>query len=65
MKVAGYQVVYAKNKAFKKAVKKTTKKNIFALKRKKGKKYYIRVRAFVYGTSGKRVYGKFSKVVKV
>lgn len=53
-----YQIQYAKNRKFKQAVTKNTKKLTFTIRRlKKGKKYYIRVRG-VNGT--KR--GRWSKV---
>lgn len=64
----GYQVAYATSKKAlaKKNVKskKTSKNNITLKKMKKGKRYYIKVRA--YDQAGKNnVYGKYSKVVKV
>lgn len=66
--VTGYQIQVSTNKRFKKGVKKytvgkakTTKKTIKKLKRKK--KYYVRIRAYKK-VSGKKYYGKFSKVKK-
>lgn len=60
----GYEVVYANNKAFKKAVKKSLKKKEFVLKKKKGKKYYIKVRAYILTPEGRKVYGKYSATIK-
>ena len=66
--VAGYQIQYALNKKFTKKKKskwvgkKKSSKTISKLK--KGKKYYIRVRAY-RKKSGKKLYGKWSKVKKV
>lgn len=46
--VNGYQVQYAANKSFKKAVQKRTAKSSLTLKRlKKNVRYYVRVRAYV------------------
>lgn len=61
----GYQVRYATNKKFKKAVVKTTTKTTYTIKKlKKKKTYYVRVRAFK--KSGKtRVYGKWSNRKRV
>lgn len=59
----GYQIEYSTNKNFKKSKKvfvkksKTTSKKISKLK--KGKKYYVRVRAYKT-TNGKKVYGSWS-----
>ncbi len=56
-----YQIQYAKNSKFKKAVIRNTKKLTFTIRKlKKGKKYYIRVR----GINGEKK-GKWSKVKKV
>ena len=66
--VSGYQIQYALNKKFTKKKKskwvgkKKSSKTISKLK--KGKKYYIRVRAY-RKKSGKKLYGKWSKVKKV
>ncbi len=65
---AGYQIQYARNKKFTKAKKSkdvgawTSAKTIAGLK--KGKTYYVRVRAY-QNQSGKKVYGKWSKAKKV
>ncbi len=67
-KVSGYQVKYSLKKSFKnskiKTVKsyKTTSLKIKELKA--GKRYYVKVRAYKVA-NGKRVYGKYSKVLKV
>lgn len=65
---AGYQVQYAINKKFTKAKKfKDTgsKTSVWTITRLiKGKTYYVRVRAYKK-SSGKRLYGKWSKVKKV
>ena len=63
---AGYQIKISQSKKFKKCITKTYGKN----KRKasignlkKGKKYYVKIRA--YAKSGKKkIYGKWSKTVK-
>ena len=34
-------------------------------KLKKGKTYYVRVRAYKKDSTGRKVYGKYSKVMKV
>ena len=64
-KAAGYQVVYAKDKKFKKGKKvKTVKKKTTSVtfkKLSKGTKYYAKVRAYKL-LDGKKVYGKYSKI---
>lgn len=67
--VSGYQIQLGRNKKFTKSKKtitvkkaKTTKKTIKKLKQKK--KYYVRVRAYKK-VSGKKYYGKWSKVKTV
>lgn len=62
---SGYQVQFSTNKSFKNATKKTvkgqSKTSLTAKKFKKGKKYYVRVRAYKYSsTYGYKVYGKWS-----
>lgn len=63
----GYQLTYATNSRFTQAKKsvdmKSTSKTITKLK--KGKTYYVKVRAYVRDTKGKNVYGKYSNVKKV
>lgn len=64
-KATGYQIVYATNKKFTKAVKIKTKKNTYTLKKlKKGKTYYIRVRAY-RKVKGTVYYGKYSSTKKI
>ena len=66
--VSGFQIQYAWNKKFTKKKKSkmvgkwTSKKTITKLK--KGKTYYVRVRAYKK-SSGKKIYGKWSKVKKI
>ncbi len=63
----GYQIIYANNSAFT-----SGKKTVYTqalkyglTKLKKGKTYYIKVRAYEIDSCGKKVYGKYSKVSKV
>lgn len=57
-----YQVKYATNKKFKKSKVKTFKNNKITLKKLKIKRiYYIKARAYVKGSNGKKVYGKWTK----
>lgn len=61
-KASGYQISYSTSRKFKKASTKTTKKTTYILKKlKKGKKYYVRVRAYRM-TNGKKQYGSYSAV---
>ena len=62
----GYQVQMStkKKKGFKNIKKETTKLKFVKKKLKSKKTYYFRVRAYVKGASGKKVYGKWSKVKK-
>lgn len=63
--VSGYQITYADNSKFKSAKKVTTKKAGCTLKKlKKGKKYYVKVRAYKT-VNKKKLYGAYSKVKKV
>lgn len=58
---SGYQISYATNSKFKKASTKKTKKTAYTLKKlKKGKTYYVRVRAY-RTVNGKTYYGAYSK----
>ncbi len=61
----GYEVKYAKNNKFTKGKKTVTvKKNKVTLKRLKSKKkYFVKVRAYKLA-SGRKYFGKWSKVVK-
>lgn len=59
----GYQVRYAANKKLRKPKTKTTSKNAFTVKKlKKGKTYYVKIRAYKLDSMGKKVYGTYSKV---
>lgn len=66
--VSGFQIQYAQNKKFTKKKKSkmvgkwTSQKTITKLK--KGKTYYVRVRTYKK-SSGKRIYGKWSKIKKI
>ncbi len=62
----GYEVQYAIDKKFKtgKKTKKSTKTSYKIKKLKKGKTYYVRVRAY-WMSGNKKVYGAFSKVKAV
>lgn len=65
---AGYQIKYSTGKRFKKTQTKTvnTKKTSYTSKKlQKGKTYYVKVRAYSYDTSGKKIYGNWSKVKKI
>lgn len=63
--VTGYQILYAANSKLKQAKKKTTSKNSYTLsKLKKGRTYYIKVRAYKK-KNGKTYYGAYSTVKKV
>ena len=63
----GYEISYSTDKKFKKAVtKKNTAKTSYTIsKLKKGKIYYVRIRAYKIDSTGKKVYGKYSSVKKV
>lgn len=65
--VKGYEISYSTDKKFKKGVtKKTTGKTSYTIKGlKKGKTYYVRIRAYQVDSTGKKVYGKYSSVKKV
>lgn len=61
----GYEITYSTNKKFTKSTTKTTTvtKTSTALKKlKKGKTYYVKVRAYVKNPSNKKVYGAYSAV---
>lgn len=68
---SGYQIKYAKNKKFKKAKTIKTarnKKGSITSKKwkvKKGKTYYVKVRAYMRTKTGKTIYSKYSKVKKI
>lgn len=63
----GYEMVYTTDKNFKKSKKTvrftSTSKTVKSLK--KGKTYYVKVRAYKVDSANKRVYGKYSAVKKV
>ncbi len=64
--VKGYQITYADNKKFKRAKKKTTGKNTFTIKKvKKGKTYYVKIRAYKLDSAKRKVYGKYSRIQKL
>ncbi len=62
--VKGYQVVIATDKKFSKNVKRknVSETQIVLKSLRKGKKYYVKVRAYSVGENGKKVYGKYSNV---
>ena len=66
-KAKGYQIQIASNKKFTKGKKtKTLSKTTYSFKKlKKNKYYYVRVRAYVYNSNHKKVYGSWSTVKKV
>ena len=62
---SGYQLCYSTNKKFKNNKKVSGSKLSYKLKLvKKGKKYYVKARAFSL-SNNKKVYGKWSKVKKI
>lgn len=63
---AGYEVIYSTDKKCKKGNKKisTKKTKCVSKKLKKGKKYYVKVRAYKKDKSGKKVRGQYSAVKK-
>ena len=65
--IKGYEISYSTDKKFKKAVtrKNTAKTSYTISKLKKGKTYYVRIRAYKVDSTGKKVYGKYSSVKKV
>ena len=66
-KAKGYQIQIASNKKFTKGKKtKSLSKTTYSFKKlKKNKYYYVRVRAYVYDSNHKKVYGSWSAVKKV
>lgn len=66
-KANGYQIQIATNKKFTKGKKtKTLSKTTYSFKKlKKNKYYYVRIRAYVYDSNHKKVYGSWSAVKKV
>ena len=65
--VNGYEIVYAKNSRFtkSKATKRTTKTSYTTGRLTKKATYYVRVRAYRTDSTGRRIYGSYSKVKKV
>ena len=65
--VSGYEIVYGTNSKITKNKKTiTTKSSSVTIKKlKKGGTYYVKVRAYKKDSSGKNVYGNYSKVMKV
>ena len=67
----GYNVVVSNSKKFKSKMTINSKKTTVTIKKfkkaklKKGKTYYIKARAYGNDSTGKKVYGKYSKAVKV
>jgi hypothetical protein len=63
----GYRVSYSTAKSFKKGVKSViTKKLSVVLKKLKNRKiYYVKAQGYVLDASGKKVFGKYGKAVKV
>lgn len=63
--VSGYQIKYASNKNFKKAKTRNIRKTIYTIKSLRSKKKcYVKVRAYKI-VKGKKIYGSYSKVLKV
>ena len=63
---AGYQIEYATSSKFSGKKTKTTTKTAYTISGlKKGKTYYVRVRAYKVDSTGKKIYGKYSAVKKV
>ena len=62
----GYELVYADNRKFQNAKKKIGTQTTITLSRlKKGKIYYVKVRAYKKDSTGNKVYGTYSIVKKV
>lgn len=63
----GYEISYSTDKKFKKSVtKKTTGKTSYTIKNlKKGKTYYVRVRAYKKDSAGKKVYSGYTSAKKI
>lgn len=64
-KVSGYEILYATNNKFEKAKRKSTTKTTYTLTSLKSKtNCYVKVRAYKT-VHGKKLYGSYSKVMKV
>lgn len=63
----GYEIKYTTDKNFKKSVKTatTTKTTKTISKLTKNKTYYVKVRAYKLDSAGNKVYGSYSKAIKV
>lgn len=62
----GYEIRYAANKKLKNAKKLTTNKTNVTIKNlKKKTTYYVKVRAYKVDSAGQKVYGDYSKLVKL
>ena len=62
----GYELVWADNKEFKKSEKKSISKMGCIIKKvHTGKKCYVKVRAYTLDSTGKKVYGRYSKVQRM
>ncbi|MCR5467924.1 MAG: InlB B-repeat-containing protein [Lachnospiraceae bacterium] len=65
-KTDGYEVSYSLKSNMSSAKAKTTSKTSYTISGlKKGKTYYIRVRAYKKDSAGKKVYGKYTSVKKI
>lgn len=65
---AGFEIKCSTSKTFKKKLTKTyqTQKRTYTIKnRKKGKTYYIKVRAYCYSSAGNKIYTSWSKIRKI
>ncbi len=60
----GYQIQYSANKKFTKKKSRNVSRTMVSLKVKKSKACYIRVRAYKKA-SGRKIYGKWSKIKKI
>lgn len=66
--VIGYEISYSTSKKFAKAKTKTystTSTNVNIKKLKTGKKYYVKVRAYVQDSMGAKIFGTYSNVKSV
>lgn len=64
----GYQIAYSTSRKFKKKqtkYKTTASRSKTLTRLKKNRTYYVKVRAYKKDSTGKKVYGKYSKVKKV
>lgn len=62
----GYEISYATNAKFKGATKVLTKSKSKTIKKlKKGKTYYVRVRAYKMDSTGNKIFGSYSKNAKI